>query len=147
MIQRIQTVYLLLTAILLGLIFIIPVADIKTAETLYRFDILGIHKAEELVMNGWPLMLFLSLVIIVHLATIFLYKKRIIQVRMLIIAIILLLGLFSAFFWFGYMGFRGATVGFKLTIAIPIVSIILDYLAIKAIAKDEALVRSLNRIR
>jgi hypothetical protein len=147
MIQRIQTVYLILVAILLGLIFLFPIADIAATNALYRFDIRGIHKAEELIMNGWPLMLFLSLVIIVHLVIIFLYKKRIMQVKLLILAIILLLGLFSSFFWFGYMGFRGATVGFKLTMAIPAVCIILDYLAIKAIAKDEALVRSLNRIR
>jgi hypothetical protein len=147
MIQRIQTVYLLLVAILSGLIFLFPIADISATNALYRFDIQGIHKAEELIMNGWPLMLFLSLVIILHLVTIFLYKKRIMQVKLLILAIILLLGLFSCFFWFGYMGFRGATVGFKLTMAIPAVSIILDYLAIKAIAKDETLVRSLDRIR
>jgi hypothetical protein len=92
-------------------------------------------------------LVFLSLVILVHLVIIFLYKKRIMQVKLLILSIILLLGLFSSFFWFGYMGFRGAAVGFKLTMAIPAVSIILDYLAIKAIAKDEALVRSLDRIR
>jgi hypothetical protein len=147
MIQRIQTVYLILVAILLGLIYLFPIADIAATNALYRFDIQGIHKAEELVMNGWPLMLFLSLVIVVHLLIIFLYKKRILQVKLLILAIILLLGLFSSFFWFGYMGFRGATVGFKLTMAIPAVTIILDYLAIKAIAKDEALVRSLDRIR
>jgi hypothetical protein len=147
MIQRIQTVYLLLVAILLGLIFLFPIADISATNALYRFDIGGIHKAEELIMNGWPLMLFLSLVILVHLIVVFLYKKRILQVKLLILSIILLLGLFSSFFWFGYMGFRGASVGFKLTMAIPAVSIILDYLAIKAIAKDEALVRSLDRIR
>jgi hypothetical protein len=147
MIQRIQTVYLIVITILLGLIFIFPIADIAATNAMYRFDILGIHKAEELVMNGWPLMLFLSLVIVVHLVTIFLYKKRLLQVKLLILAIILLLGLFSSFFWFGYMGFKGASVGYKLTMAIPAAAIILDYLAIKAIAKDEALVRSVDRIR
>jgi len=147
MIQRIQTVYLLITAILLGLIFFLPIADIASAADVYRFDILGVHKGAELIMKGWPLMLFLSLVMLIHVVTIFLFKKRLTQVRLLILAIILLLGLFSAFFWFGYMGFKGATAGFKLTIAIPVVSIFLDYLAIKAIAKDEALVRSVNRIR
>jgi hypothetical protein len=147
MIQRIQTVYLVLVSIFLGLIFLFPIADIAATNAVYRFDIFGIHKAEELVMNGWPLLLFLSLVIGVHLAIIFLYKKRLLQVKMLILSIILLLGLYSTFFWFGYMGFKGASVGFKLTMAIPAVAIILDYLAIKAIAKDEALVRSLDRIR
>jgi hypothetical protein len=147
MIQRIQTIYLLVASILLGLVFFLPLADITTAESIFRFDIQGIHKGSELIMKGWPLMLFLSFVILIHVITIFLFKKRLVQVRLLILSIILLLGLFSTFFWFGYMGVKGASTGFKLTIAFPVVDIILDYLAIKAIAKDEALVRSVDRIR
>lgn len=147
MIQRIQTVYLLVASILLGMIYFLPVADITAADAIYQLDITGIHKGEELVMNGLPLILFLSLVLGIHLFTIFLFKKRLLQVKILILTIILLLGLFSTFFWFAYMGFKGAQAGFKLTIGVPAVAIILDYLAIKAIAKDEALVRSLDRIR
>ncbi len=147
MIQRIQTLYLLLASILLGLIFILPVADISAADAVYRLDIGGVKKAGELITSGLPLAIFLSAVILVHVVTIFLYKKRLLQVKILILAIILLLGLFSTFFWFAYMGFKGAEVGFKLTIAIPAMVIILDYLAIRAIAKDESLVRSLDRIR
>jgi hypothetical protein len=147
MIQRIQTLYLLLAFILLGLMYFLPVADITAADAVYTLDISGVKKAGELVTGGLPLLIFLSAVILVHGVTIFLYKKRLLQVKILILTIILVLGLFSTFFWFAYMGFRGAQVGFKLTIAIPAVVIILDYLAIKAIAKDEALVRSLDRIR
>jgi hypothetical protein len=147
MIQRIQTVYLLVASILLGLIFFLPIADISAAENVYMFDIQGIHRGTELIMKGWPLLLFLFFVILIHVIIIFMFKKRLVQVRLLIFAIILLLGLFSAFFWFGYMGVKDASTGFKLTIAIPMLDIILDYLAIKAIAKDEALVRSVDRIR
>jgi len=147
MIQRIQTVYLLLAAILLGLIYFLPVAVIQAADAVYQLDISGVKKAGELITSGLPLLIFLTAVILVHVVTIFLYRKRLLQVKILIMSIILVLGLFSTFFWFAYMGFKGAEVGFKLTIAIPAVVIILDYLAIKAIAKDEALVRSLDRIR
>jgi len=45
------------------------------------------------------------------------------------------------------MGFKGATASFKIAVAFPLVAIILDYLAIRSIGKDEALIRSLNRIR
>ena len=51
------------------------------------------------------------------------------------------------FFYFTYAGFDDAIVAFKIPIAFPVVAIILDYLAIRAIGKDEALIRSLNRIR
>lgn len=45
------------------------------------------------------------------------------------------------------MGFEGAKASFKIPAAFPLVVIILDYLAIRSIGKDEALIRSLNRIR
>jgi hypothetical protein len=38
-------------------------------------------------------------------------------------------------------------VAFKVTVVFPVVAAILDFLAIRALGKDEALVRSLNRIR
>ena len=39
------------------------------------------------------------------------------------------------------------TQGFRIAIIFPIVALILDYLALRAIFKDETLVRSLDRIR
>jgi flagellar basal body-associated protein FliL len=78
---------------------------------------------------------------------IFLYKKRILQIRILVFSVVLLLGLFGLFFYFTYAGFTGAKVAFKVPVVFPVVAVILDYLAIRAIGKDEALIRSLNRIR
>ena len=39
------------------------------------------------------------------------------------------------------------TQGFRIAIIFPVVSLILDYLALRAIFHDEMLVRSLDRIR
>lgn len=147
MIQRIQTVYLSISIILLGLIFWLPLAEINASGQIYLFDIKGMHKAEELFFSGLPLILFLSLIVILHLVVLFSYKNRIRQIRILIFNLVLLLGLFAIFFWFAYMGFKGAQVGFRIAAAFPIIAIILDYLAIRAIGKDEALIRSMNRIR
>jgi protein-S-isoprenylcysteine O-methyltransferase Ste14 len=69
------------------------------------------------------------------------------QIRILVFTFVLLLGLFGLFFFFSYTGFTGAKAAFKIPVVFPIVAIILDYLAIRAIGKDEALIRSLNRIR
>jgi hypothetical protein len=60
---------------------------------------------------------------------------------------VLLLGLFGLFFYYTYVGISGAKVAFKIPVVFPIVAVILDYLAIRGIGKDEALIRSLNRIR
>ena len=146
MIQRIQTVYLLISIFLTGLLLWLPLADITSGDRL-SFDISGIHKGEELVYNGLPLVIFLIIIIALHVAVVFLYRKRIAQIRILVFTIILLLGLFGIFFYFAYMGFEGAKASFKIPAAFPLVVIILDYLAIRSIGKDEALIRSLNRIR
>jgi hypothetical protein len=147
MIQRIQTVWLLVSVVLLGLMFWLPLADITLSGELYLFNITGIHNAGQMIVGGLPLMIFLSLLIVLHLVTIFFFKKRILQVRILIFLMIALLALTGILFWYPNMGFKGAVVGFKPAVAFPFVAIVLDYLAVKAIGKDEALVRSLDRIR
>jgi hypothetical protein len=38
-------------------------------------------------------------------------------------------------------------VSFNIAVVFPLIAIILDYLAIRNIGKDEALVRSIDRIR
>ena len=59
--------------------------------------------------------------------------------RLLTFSIILLLGLFGIFYYFTYASFQDETVAFKVSVAFPLVAIILDYLAIRNIGKDEAL--------
>lgn len=147
MIQRIQTVYMLLSAILLALLFVLPFADIAANAEVYQFNIRGISANSELLANGWPVAMLICILVLVHVFAIFQYKKRVLQMRLLVFAILAGLGLFGMFFFFTYYGFEGATVSFKLAVAFPLVACILDYLAIRGIGKDEALIRSLNRIR
>ena len=147
MIQRIQTVYILLAGILTATLFKLRLADLTANNELMEFYAKGIFKGEEAVFNGLPLLVFIGIITLLHLVTLFLYKKRILQIRVLVFTIILLLGLFGLFFYFTYMGFEGAKVAFKIPVVFPLVVVILDWLAIRAIGKDEALIRSLNRIR
>jgi len=147
MLQRIQTVYLLIAALLLGMLFLYPLADLSVGSEIYRFSIEGIFKGTEKVFNGLPLFIFLSLIMLLHLYVIFSFKKRIRQMRVLGFTIILLVGLFGLFFYFAYAGFEGATVSFKIPVVFPVVAAILDYLAIRNIGKDEALIRSIDRLR
>ncbi len=147
MIQRIQTVYLLISILLLGLLFWLPLADITSGTDIYQFTIKGITKGEEQLFSGLPFMVFLMIIIALHLAVVFMYKNRIRQIRILVFSMVLLLGLFGVFFYFTYAGFDGARASFRIPVAFPLIAMILDYLAIRGIGKDEALIRSLNRIR
>lgn len=147
MIQRIQSVFILVAGLLTGSLFTLKFADLSVNQELHTFTAFGIFKGETLVFDGLPLMILIGIIALLHLVIIFLYKKRIRQIRMLAFTIVLLLGLFGMFFYFTYAGFDGAKVAFKAPIVFPIVAIILDYLAIRAIGKDEALIRSMDRIR
>ncbi len=147
MIQRIQTVYLLVAALLTASLYKLKFADLSVNGELYVFNAKGISNAETLVFNGLPILIFIGLIALLHMAIIFMYKNRIRQIRVAVFTIVLLLGLFGIFFYFTYAGFDGAKVAFKIPVAFPLIAIILDYLAIRAIGKDEALIRSLNRIR
>lgn len=147
MIQRIQTIYILISGLLVASLSKLKLADISVNGDLMELSAKGIFKGEEMVFNGLPLIIFIGIITLLHVIVSFLYKKRILQIRLLIFNIILLLGLFGLFFYFTYSGFDGAKVAFKIPVAFPVVAIILDWLAIRSIGKDEALVRSMDRIR
>ncbi|MGD9929310.1 MAG: DUF4293 domain-containing protein [Mangrovibacterium sp.] len=147
MLQRIQTVYMLVSAILIGLLFALPFAEIAHNNQLFLFDIRGIVRNEVVEENGLAIAAFIGIILILHVVAIYMFKKRILQIRLLVFTILLMIGLFGMFYFFTYYAFSGADVSFKLPVAFPLVAIILDYLAIRNIGKDEALIRSIDRIR
>jgi len=147
MIQRIQTVYLFVSALIIASMMKLKLADLSVNDELYTFMARGIYNGENLVFDGLSIFICIWVVVLLHLFVIFKYKKRILQIRILVFTMVLMLGLFGMFFYFAYAGFEGAKVAFKIPVVFPIVAVILDYLAIRAIGKDEALIRSLNRIR
>nr|WP_319267853.1 DUF4293 domain-containing protein [uncultured Draconibacterium sp.] len=147
MIQRIQTLFILAAGMLIGSLYLQKFADIIVNDQLHIFNAFGIFKEEELLFSGLPLMILIGIIAVLHLVVLLLYKKRILQIRILAFTIILMLGLFGLFFYFTYASFEEVKVAFKIAVALPIASVILDWLAIRAIGKDEALVRSLDRIR
>jgi len=147
MIQRIQTVYLFVSALIIASMMKLKLADLSVNNELYTFTARGIYNGEELVFNGLAIFIFIWAIVLLHLFVIFKYKKRILQIRILVFTMVLMLGLFGMFFYFAYAGFEGAKAAFKIPVVFPVVAVILDYLAIRSIGKDEALIRSLNRIR
>lgn len=147
MIQRIQTVYIFMAAVITALLFGFDFAEMIVNGELYVFDATGIMHGEEVVFDGLPVMGFIGLIVLLHVAVIFMYTNRIRQIRILAFTIILLLGLIGIMFYFLHSGFENPEVAYKIPMAFPLVAAIFDYLAIRAIGKDEALVRSLDRIR
>ena len=147
MIQRIQTVYIFISAALIGLMLGVDFAELLVDGKWYVYNSGGISDSENIIYNGIPILMFIVLITLLHILAIFLYKKRILQIRILVFTIILLIGLLGVILYFMHASFTNIEVEYKIPLAFPLIAVILDYLAIRAIGKDEALVRSLDRIR
>ena len=152
MIQRIQTLYLLLAAALMSLTLFLPLATIMQGGNelvVKAFTLSGVEGFE----GSLPLYLgaFLAVTTALLLVIIFLFKKRLLQIRLCVSAIVLLLGsaILIGLYCYRLCDILAGDLIFTLGFAslMPVVAIIPVALAIRCIARDEALVRSLDRIR
>ena len=136
MLQRIQTIYLFIAALIGGvLIFFIPLWENPAGEPVYAVDVFT------------ALAMFVGSALL-SLISIFMFKNRKLQFvlgRLNIILNFFLLGVFV--YWSlslpGEMEISEKGIGMFL----PIVSIVFLVLANKAIKKDEDLVKSVDRLR
>ena len=153
MLQRIQTVYLLIIVALTVATLFLPLAVLQQGDALFSFDASGLSTMigePELLYPAWGLFALTAIIAIIALVTIFLYKKRILQIRLCVFNAILMLGfyaLFGFFVWILKEELAGAALSVKIALSFPVIALILDYLAIRNIGADEALVRSLDRLR
>lgn len=156
MIQRIQTLYLLIVVIAMSLTLFLPsMKAISPEEIDYALSTLrGLYPIEEggFHFNGVTMWLTITNVVIllIALVTIFMYKWRVIQMRFSSFNMVLLIGYYAIFFFTRYVILQQnpmTSSTFSWPIILPLISAILTYLALRAIAKDEALVRSLDRLR
>ncbi len=155
MIQRIQTLYLLVIVILSVFGFFMPMATFLSAESaeMYQLTFKGLVEpstaADVLIQNIWALSFLMAVSPAIALLSIFLFKKRMLQIRLQIINIIFYAGFYLLLFIYVWQFVQKLDLDWALHIvtAFPLINIILTVLAIRAIGKDEALVKSLNRIR
>ena len=149
MIQRIQSVYLLIATVLGVLSMSFPIGHFYTDSTVCEMGTLAItYPSGVLDYAPWPLFLLLQIAVVLSLVAIFLYKKRMIQIRVTKFGMFVLVGyyiLLSSYIW-GTFSSLGKFVP-SWMIYLPFIAIVLNYLAIRAIGKDEKLVRSYDRLR
>ncbi len=140
MIQRIQSIYLLLAAGASAALFGEPFATAPTSQP------------EGLLQDGafdisdhLGLMILAGLITALALGTIFLYKNRILQMNLGKLNIVLLVALlvFSAYLYFTIQ----VATNFGAGLVLPLLVFIFIFLANRNIYKDERLVRSADRLR
>jgi hypothetical protein len=131
-----------------------PIAELQINDTLFlQFYHLKIMPASDTAFQAistWPVSVLIFTIMGISFINIFLYKKRILQLRLCVFNIILMFGLVGLIYFFTKYtinDLNGITSVFLWPIVVPFISIVLTYMALKGIQKDEALIRSYNRIR
>jgi hypothetical protein len=158
MIQRIQSVYLAVAGIITFLLFCLNISIFTIAKGYeVSLNALGISPEEAMAQlsldfKATALTITTALSALFSIVAIFLYSNRAIQMRIVRITIVLLATIVAQsiinteeiYKQLQVLGYeRTYSIGFIL----PIISIILHVLAFRGIKKDEALIKSMDRIR
>lgn len=152
MIQRIQTIFLLLTAIFMASAVFCPLFEIvesgKLALTFHSFGIGKILNAE---YPTWGILTFGIISSLLAFVNIFLFKKRKLQINIALITALSIVIYFVATLVYlnAYLSKLESdyNLNIQFGIILPVLALIFDLLAMTKIKKDEKLVKSLDRIR
>lgn len=154
MIQRKQSLYLLLSLAIMAVMFFINIASICGPEHILEMRFYGIldatpnaSAAESTII--WPLLVMCVMPTLLTFMAIFLYKNRPLQMKVTGIAAALQLGL--AIFLNVTHFMVASDIEYKWVFSaytlLPLIAAVFSYLAYRRISDDEALIKSLNRLR
>lgn len=162
MIQRRQTIFMLLTAILSALLFFMPLASFEAGDNVMKFTIFGIQNPiDTLTLSKsytWPLVVLTILMTILPIFAIFKYKKRELQVKLCHLVMLLnlvFIGIVFLYYDNDIQQIIAAVEGdsYELDVAcfigmvLPLVNLVLEILAVRGIKKDIELLKSVDRLR
>ena len=149
MIQRIQTVFLLLAAVAGFGQFVLPYLSAEPGNPAATLPALADNVVNP--MDNPGLLGLCVLGGVVSLIAIFLFKNRPLQARLAGGAAIasVLLGALAAFvvFQISQQMPSGGSVQYGMGLGLPVIALIFNWLAARSIRKDERLVRSADRLR
>ena len=151
MIQRKQTLYLFIAVIISIINLLLPLGmfvpqGMGVASLLFNIGIKDAQGAVDFVAS--PLSILLSVNIILSVFAIAQYKKRMFQAKLCILSMCLYIT------WYAYLIFillHGVNINGDLQMnfnaCLPLVALILTFMARKGVLADEKLIKSMDRIR
>lgn len=139
MIQRIQTIYLLLAAIAMMTVLAIPIAysmqDTGTMVDLY-------------ISENLPAMILAFISAFASLVAIILFKNRKLQIRIALVAMAFSMFALAAICFFDFFNKEISITSVNyVALFMPVFSVIFNGLGLRGIQADEKLVRSMDRLR
>ena len=147
MIQRIQTVFLFLSAVFAGILFFAPIASFGVGGEILNLSIFGVENHT----NAFLLLALAILMLVVPAVTIFMYKKRELQLKLSSLNVFLN-ALFCGLIFLFYVDniqekLQAKTVVYAFGTYIPLINMVLSILALRWIKKDIELIKSIDRLR
>ncbi len=156
MLQRIQTVYLLIIVALFVATLFMPLAVLQAGDDLFRFDATGLGAMTgeaRLIYPTWGLFGLVAIISLVALITIFLFRNRPLQARLLGAEFALLVGGAGLLGWYVWSTWRNVVemmsenFFFSFFPLLLVVAMLTNWFAIRGVLRDEIMVRAADRIR
>lgn len=155
MLQRIQSILLGLVIVFISVLFFIPLARFTFGTEVFVLHLSGITGSELIqsmvAVNTLPLLALVGVIDLLTLVTVFLFKKRVLQIKLNRINVLLNTAFIAMLFLFYIQSlqknFVWITKDSIIALALPAVNILLLIMASSRIKRDEELVRSADRLR
>ncbi|MDE6810864.1 MAG: DUF4293 domain-containing protein [Muribaculaceae bacterium] len=151
-IQRWQSVLLLISVILMGCFSFLSLGQIQTEYVTYNFMPWGIIQegdmaSENVSISTWYIFAISLLSAILPLIAIFTYKNLKLQKRLCILTVISIICVILACAILAYQSFSGAEIQWSSLICAPFISLISVAMAYQRISADQRTIRESERIR
>ncbi|MFN3402881.1 MAG: DUF4293 domain-containing protein [Cytophagaceae bacterium] len=156
MIQRIQSVFLLLVSICMISVLYFPIWEKTNPETgekivVDAFSTFNAANPDAAISNNVYIAIFAGISAVIAFFSIFRYRNRLQQIKLGLLNSLLMSLLVGAYFYTIHQaksaGFDKFDENYNVGFFLPLVALIFNLLANRFIRKDEELVRSVDRLR
>lgn len=152
-IQRWQSVFLLISAVLMACFTFMSIGQVQMPEYSLNFTTLGFSIEGEstqgapsgYICHTWIFFVMSLMSFLIPLINIFLFRNLKLQKTMCVVEVFFLLAVFGC--GINYLDFEGYKVGWSSLIIAPLIAFISDLLAYNRIKADQKALRSADRIR
>lgn len=154
MLQRLQTVFLILALVSISLTFVFDILAFS-GENSVHYGILGLKSNLDLSSiqsYNWIVLGLVIAIMLVLVVAILQYKNRPLQMNLCRLTMFLSMGVVASLFFIinsliTKINFEDYIIGYGIGYFLPMVTLVFSFLALNRIRKDEELVKSVDRLR
>ncbi len=156
MIQRVQSIYLILIFVLVGVMSFLPLVIFQTSDHIFYMNLFYFEGVEHLsfavdLPNIWPIAALAIVLALLSVYSLFRFQNRKQQMLLNMINMLVNFGLLISIFLYAdsvasFADVKGEVI-YDVAAYFPIVTVLLLILANRNIRKDEKLVKESDRLR